>query len=106
MTLMGCIRKTIYEDKISQAFLKEEVGQLDEFRFISRTFDRIKKMGKNAILWVKNLITKILTAVKKALDKIKRMGKKVFEGIFNFVGLTPTVNSKLPNEIQGFVTVV
>ena len=106
MTLRGCIRKVIHEDKISQAFLREEVGQLDEFRFISRTFDRIKKMGKNAILWVKNLITKILTAVKKALDKIKRMGKKVFEGIFNFVGLTPTVNSKLPNEIQGFVTVV
>ncbi len=63
-------------------------------------------MGKNAILWVKNLITKILAAVKKALDKIKRMGKKVFEGIFNFVGLTPTVNSTIPNEIEGFVTVI
>ena len=106
MTLRGCIRNTIYEDKISQAFLREEVEQLDEFRFIGRTFDRIKKMGKNAILWVKNLITKILAAVKKALDKIKKMGKKVFEGIFNFVGLTPTVNSTIPNEIEGFVTVV
>jgi len=107
MTLLGCIRKTIYEDKISQAFLREEVEQLDEFRFIGRTFDRIKKMGKNAILWVKNLITKILTAVKKALDKIKRMGKKIFEGIFKFIGVGPsTINSNLPNDIEGFVTVV
>ena len=64
-------------------------------------------MGKNAILWVKNLITKILTAVKKALNKIKRMGKKVFEGIFKFIGVGPsTINSNLPNEIEGFVTVV
>ena len=48
MTLRGCIRKTIHEDKISQAFLREEVGQLDEFKFIGRTFDRIKKMGKKS----------------------------------------------------------
>ena len=105
MTLRGCIRKTIAEDKISQAFLREEVEELDEFRFIGRTFDRIKKMGKDAILWVKNLITKILKAVQQALDKIKRMGKKVFEGIFNFIGLEPTVRTSIPGEIEGFVTV-
>ena len=105
MTLRGCIRKTIAEDKISQALLKEEVEELDEFRFIGRAFDRIKKMGKDAILWVKNLITKILKAVQQALDKIKRMGKKVFEGIFNFIGLEPTVRTSIPGEIEGFVTV-
>ena len=106
MTLRGCIRKTIHEDKISQAFLREEVGQLDEFKFIGRAFDRIKKMGKNAILWVKNLITKIMKAVTQALNKIKKMGKKIFEAIFKFVGLEATVGSTIPNEIKGFVTVV
>ena len=106
MTLRGCIRKTIHEDKISQAFLREEVGQLDEFKFIGRTFDRIKKMGKNAILWVKNLITKIMKAVTQALNKIKKMGKKIFEAIFKFVGLEATVGSTIPKEIKGFVTVV
>ena len=53
-TLMGCIRKTIEEDKISQAFLKEDVQQLDEFwfklpRWITTTFNKIKGMGKDAI---------------------------------------------------------
>ena len=105
MTLRGCIRKTIAEDRISQAFLKEEVEELDEFRFIGRAFDRIKKMGKDAILWVKNLITKILKAVQQALDKIKKMGKKVFEGIFKFIGIEPTVDTKIPSKIEGFVTV-
>ena len=105
MTLRGCIRKTIAEDKISQALLKEEIEELDEFRFIGRAFDRIKKMGKDAILWVKNLITKILKAVQQALDKIKRMGKKVFEGIFNFIGIEPTVRTSIPGEIERFVTV-
>ena len=105
MTLRGCIRKTIAEDKISQALLREEVEELDEFRFIGRAFDRIKKMGKDAILWVKNLITKILKAVQQALDKIKRMGKKVFEGIFKFIGIEPTVDTKIPSKIEGFVTV-
>ena len=62
-------------------------------------------MGKDAILWVKNLITKILKAVQQALDKIKRMGKKVFEGIFNFIGIEPTVRTSIPGEIEGFVTV-
>ena len=105
MTLRGCIRKTIAEDRISQAFLKEEVEELDEFRFIGRAFNRIKKMGKDAILWVKNLITKILKAVQQALDKIKKMGKKVFEGIFKFIGIEPTVDTKIPSKIEGFVTV-
>ena len=105
MTLRGCIRKTIAEDRISQAFLKEEVEELDEFRFIGRAFDRIKKMGKDAILWVKNLITKILKAVQQALDKIKKMGKKVFEGIFKFIGIEPTVDTKIPSKSEGFVTV-
>ena len=102
-TLIGCIRKTIYEDKISQAFLTEETGQLDEFRFIGRTFDRLKKMGKDAILWAKNLITKIMKAVKNALDKIKKMGKKMFEGAIKFLGIKPDVKASLPSDLNGFI---
>ena len=104
-TLIGCIRKTIEEDKISQAFLTEETGQLDEFKFIGRAFTRLKKMGKNAILWVTNLITKILKAVKQALMKIKQMGEKMFAGLFKFIGLAPSVKTTIPASIKVFVTI-
>ena len=104
-TLIGCIRKTIEEDKISQAFLTEEVGQLDEFKFIGRAFTRLKKMGKDAILWVTNLITKILKVVKQAVMKIKQLGEKMFAGLFKFMGITPSVNTNLPANIDGFVTI-
>ena len=103
-TLMGCIRKTIHEDKISQAFLIEETQQqLDEFKFIGRTFDKLKKMGKNAILWVKNLIGKILKAVSDALNKIKQMGEKMFSGLFKFLGIKPEVKASLPKNLNGFI---
>jgi hypothetical protein len=102
-TLIGCVRKTIYEDKISQAFLTEETEQLDEFKFIGRTFDRLKRMGKNAILWAKNLITKIMKAIKDALNKIKKMGKKMFEGAIKFLGIKPDVKASLPSDLNGFI---
>ena len=104
-TLAGCIRKTIEEDKISQALLKEETEQLDEFKFIGKAFNRIKGMGKNALLWVKNLITKILKAVSDALAKIKKMGSKLFEGLFAFLGITLNPKVNLPSEIEGFVSI-
>ena len=104
-TLAGCIRKTIEEDKISQALLKEETEQLDEFKFIGKAFNRIKGMGKNALLWVKNLITKILKAVSDALAKIKKMGEKLLEGLFDFLGIAPNPRINVPNEIQGFVSI-
>ena len=104
-TLAGCIRKTIEEDKISQALLKEETEQLDEFKFIGKAFNRIKGMGKNALLWVKNLITKILKAVVNALAKIKKMGEKLFEGLFAFLGVTVNPTVSVPNEIEGFVSI-
>ena len=102
-TLIGCVRKTIYEDKISQAFLTEETEQLDEFKFISRTFDRLKNMGKDAILWAKNLITKIMKAIKDALNKIKQMGEKMFEGAIKFLGIKPDVKASLPSDLDGFI---
>ena len=33
------------------------------------------------------------------------MGMKVFEGIFNFIGVEATVDTKIPSKIEGFVTV-
>ena len=102
-TLIGCIRKTIYEDRIAQAFLIEETNQLDEFKFIGKTFDRLKSMGKNAILWAKNLIAKIMKAVKNALNRIKKMGKKMFEGTIKFLGIAPDVKASLPSDLNGFV---
>ena len=108
-TLMGCIRKTIEEDKISQAFLKEDVQQLDEFwfklpRWITTTFNKIKGMGKDAIKWVTNLIAKIMKAVAKALAAIKKMGAKMFQGLFNFLGVT-LEDTKITgvSDIQGFM---
>jgi len=108
-TLMGCIRKTIEEDKISQAFLKEDVQQLDEFwfklpRWITTTFNKIKGMGKDAIKWVTNLIAKIMKAVAKALAAIKKMGAKMFQGLFNFLGVTlEDTNITGVSDIQGFM---
>ena len=102
-TLIGCIRKTIHEDKISHKFLTEEVEQLDEFRFISKTFDKIKGLGKDAVLWLKNLMGKIMKAIKGALNKIKNMGKEMFQAMFKFLGVSPEVKSTIPNEIKGFV---
>ena len=61
-------------------------------------------MGKNALLWVKNLITKILKAVVNALAKIKKMGEKLFEGLFAFLGVTVNPTVSVPNEIEGFVS--
>ena len=102
-TLIGCIRKTIHEDKISHKFLTEEVEQLDEFRFISKAFDKIKDLGKNAVLWLKNLMGKIMKAIKGAFNKIKKLGKKMFQAMFKFLGVSPEVKSTIPNEINGFV---
>ena len=60
-------------------------------------------MGKNAILWAKNLITKIMKAIKDALDKIKKMGKKMFEGVIKFLGIKPDVKASLPSDLNGFI---
>ena len=84
-------------------FLTEEVEQLDEFRFISKAFDKIKDLGKNAVLWLKNLMGKIMKAIKGAFNKIKKLGKKMFQAMFKFLGVSPEVKSTIPNEINGFV---
>ena len=60
-------------------------------------------MGKNAIFLDKNLISKIMKAVKNALNKIKKMGKKMFEGTIKFLGIVPDVKASLPSDLNGFV---
>ena len=102
-TLIGCIRKTIHEDKISHKFLTEETEQLDEFRFITRAFDRIRGLGKDAVKWLKNLLGKIMKAINVAFVKIKKMGKEMFTAIFKFIGISPDVTSEIPNDVNGFV---
>ena len=52
-------RKDVFEIDYDVYFKKQVLEQLDEFKFIGKAFNRIKGMGKNALLWVKNLITKI-----------------------------------------------
>ena len=85
--------------------LKEEIEQLDEFAIIGKVFDKLKEVGKNAINWVKNLITKIVNALKNALDKIATLGKKMFEGLFKFIGMELDSSTKItyPSEINAFV---
>ena len=102
-TLMGCIRKTIHEDKISHKFLTEETYQLDEFAFVTKAFGRLKSMGKNAVMWLKNLMAKILKAIKGALKKIKQLGEKMFEGLFKFIGVKPEVKSTISKDVHGFI---
>ena len=60
-------------------------------------------MGKNAILWAKNLITKIMKAIKNALNKIKQMGEKMFEGAIKFLGIKPDIKASLPSDLNGFI---
>ena len=57
-TFQNIIRKEVLNDKIANAFLKEEITQLDEFKIIGQTFDKLKKFGRGAITWLKNLINK------------------------------------------------
>ena len=84
--------------------LKEEIEQIDEFAAIGRVFDKLKEVGKNAINWIKNLVTKILNAVKNALNKIAQMGSKMFEGLFKFIGIEiRTVRTSFPADLNGFI---
>ena len=104
-TLRSLVKEIVRKDIIANAVLKEEIEQLDEFAIIGRVFDKLKDVGKNAINWVKNLITKIVNAVKNALDKIATLGKKMFEGLFKFIGMELDSSTKItyPSDISGFV---
>ena len=87
------------------ASIKKTQSEVDEFAIIGKVFDKLKDVGKNAINWVKNLITKIVNAVKNALDKIATLGKKMFEGLFKFIGMELDSSTKItyPSEINAFV---
>ena len=104
LTLRGIIHNEIMNDKIANAVLSEEITQLDEFAIIRKTFAKLKKMGKKALSWVKNLINKIMAKVKQTLNKIKELGAKLFEKLFEFLGMeVSTVRQTIPTDIAGFV---
>ena len=104
LTLRGIIHNEIMNDKIANAVLSEEITQLDEFAIIRKTFAKLKKMGKKALSWVKNLINKIMAKVKQTLNKIKELGAKLFEKLFEFLGIeVSTVRQTIPTDIAGFV---
>ena len=103
-TFQNIIRKEVLNDKIANAFLKEEITQLDEFKIIGRTFAKLKKFGKGAMTWLKNLIGKIMKKVKASLEKIKKLGAKMFQTLFKFLGIElKDVKESVPNDIWGFV---
>mgnify|MGYP001408794143 CR=1 FL=1 len=103
-TFQNIIRKEVLNDKIANAFLKEEITQLDEFKIIGQTFDKLKKFGRGAITWLKNLINKIMKKVKDSLEKIKKLGAKMFQSLFKFLGIElQKVTESVPNDISGFV---
>ncbi len=103
-TLNGIIQKTIREDTMVNLLLKEDIVELDEFKIIDKTIKKMKLIGKNSIKWIKSLLGRILSAIKKGLDKVKEMGVKMFEGLFHFLGVSVVdVTSTIPSEIEGFL---
>ena len=102
-TLRTLIRNEIMNDKIANAVLKEDIYQLDEFAIISKTINKLKKIGRSAKMWTTNLIKKIAQKVKKTLNKIKKMGSRVFEGLFKFLGIEiKSVKVNLPKDVEQF----
>ena len=104
-TLQSIVKEVVRKDIITNAVLQEEIEQLDEFAAIGKVFGKLKDVGKNALNWLKNLIGKIMKAVKNALDKIAKLGKKMFEGLFRFIGMELDSKTKItyPSDINGFV---
>ena len=103
-TLQSIVKEIVRKDIITNTVLKEEIEQLDEFVAIGKVFDKLKDVGRNAINWLKNLITKIIKAVSNALNKIAQLGSKMFEGLFRFIGIEmDKVNASFPSDINGFV---
>ena len=104
-TLQSIVKEVVRKDIIANAVLKEEVEQLDEFAAIGKVFNKLKDVGRNAINWIKNLITKIIMKVKQALEKIAQLGKKMFEGLFKFLNIQLDSSTRItyPSEINGFV---
>ena len=91
-TLREIIISEIKKDKIMNALLTEGTCNLHEINFdpigaLKKGYDKVKNLAKSAFVWVKNLISNIMKAVRKTLDGIKQMGKNVFKGIFEFLGI-------------------
>ena len=108
-TLRDIIKDEIRKDKIMSAVLSEDTEVYDLHEFdpigaITKTYDKVKTMTGSAINWLKNLVSKIMNAVRKALDKIKDLGKRAFEALFNFIGIeVERVDVSAPSDLKGFI---
>tara|TARA_B100001287_G_C22665436_1_gene522585 strand:+ start:303 stop:1910 length:1608 start_codon:yes stop_codon:yes gene_type:complete len=103
-SLASIIRNEVFNDKIANAYLKEDIHQLDEFAIIRKTISKLRKWGKSVKVWFANLMTKIMLKVKAALDRIKKLGKQTFEKLFEFVGIqVGRVNISVPSGLEGFI---
>ena len=103
------IKDEIRKDKIMSAVLSEDTEVYDLHEFdpigaITKTYDKVKTMTGSAINWLKNLVSKIMNAVRKALNKIKDLGKRAFEALFNFIGIeVDRVDVSAPSDLKGFI---
>lgn len=108
-TLKSIIQDEIKKDRIMSSILSEdnEIYNLHEFDpigAITKTYDKVVGMTRNAITWLKNLVSKIMNAVRNALNKIKELGAKMFEALFNFIGIeVEGVDISASSDIQGFI---
>ena len=102
-TLAGIIREEVIGDKIA-TMLNEDIYQLDEFAIIRRTISKLKKMGKDAIVWFKGLMDKIMSKVRESLKKIVALGARMYEKLFEFLGMViDKIKASYPSEIVGFI---
>jgi hypothetical protein len=111
-TLVGCTLNSIIRDEILLdedvkslgLNLTEEIVALDEFALIKSLYGKLKNVGKDVQKWVGNLFKRIFEKVSQAMEKIKKLGKELFEGLFQFLGITITkVQTTLPSELADFV---
>jgi len=108
-TLKSIIQDEIKKDRIMSSVLSEdnEIYNLHEFDpigAITKTYDKVKSMTGSAINWLKNLVSKIMNAVRSVLNKIKELGAKMFEALFNFIGIeVERVDMSVSSDIKGFI---
>ena len=78
--------------------------EFDPIGAITKTYDKVKSMTGSAINWLKNLVSKIMNAVRSVLNKIKELGAKMFEALFNFIGIeVERVDMSVSSDIKGFI---
>lgn len=103
-SLATIIKNEVFNDKIANAYLSEDIHHLNEFQIIRKTISKLRKWGKDVKLWFTSLLTKIMNKVKLSLEKIKKLGKETFQKLFEFIGIeVGSVNISVPSGLKGFI---